>query len=760
MGTVCLDPDAAVTALADDSVASDGARAEKTAQEKNWDGAKWQHSVVVTVDNTAGTSHLSHYQVKVLLDSDNFSFGTDQPDGRDLRFVDTDAKALLPHWVQRYDTAHEEAAIWVRVPNVPASATKTIHMHYGNAAADSTSDGARTFVFFDDCERGDAADKWEVVMGSPGFEYARYVDHYGTPGGIWHASGCERRISPTANTVYGGAHATYCAWTRPMAVYSPSQNRTFFVFGNAENSPTICCYDHTSHTLADAVVVGTNPDKDAHKNPHILIDDDGYIYVFYRAHCSPTHLAKSARPFDISQWTPMGVVAGNSSYPQPWQLKKDEITVLYRTGGTHNATESCVRSHDGGKTWSEPETIASSPPKNGFYAVSIAETGEYPRRVHMAWSVTRDDWWQRYHVYYAYSDDGGYTWKKSDGSTCELPITEPKSERIFESDVPDRGVWLKDIQLDSKGNPYVLFVDGNTLTYDCAWRVAACADGKWGIHEIARCDHMFDAGSLVFLADDDLRVYLPTTPAQPYEDGGDIDEWQSTDSGKTWCKTKAITSGSEYSHNHVKTVFNHQNGDFRVFWCYGDAKVPPETRDVDLFWYGEELPSPKKMDLAYSPAYMPGKFLMVTQPEKIDSAIRIRNLSMDNVAIDATARAGPPSTKHCMLCLRVGDGPCLYGAGLPHGRGKLYEYRGSWTHLLEDKRLASPQPWQEWSFRAFGDRLQLAIEGEVLADTTDADIPLGGVGVRVWNTSFYLDDIRVRRFSLPEPSVTLSRKEP
>jgi len=113
-----------------------------------------------------------------------------------------------------------------------------------------------------------------------------------------------------------------------------------------------------------------------------------------------------------------------------------------------------------------------------------------------------------------------------------------------------------------------------------------------------------------------------------------------------------------------------------------------------------------------------------------------------------------------MLCLRVGDSPCLYGAGSPHGRAKLYKYRGGWTDLLEGERLAVPQPWQEWSFRAYGDRLQLALEGAVLADTTDADVAAGGVGVRVWNTSFYLDNIRVRRFSLPEPSVTCSRQEP
>ena len=728
------------------------------AQEGKWDGSKWPYRAQVTIDNTAGKSPLSHYQVKVILNSENFDFAEARPDGADLRFVDANGTTLLPHWIQEYHDADKKGVVWARIPDVPSAATKTVSMCFGNRAAASASDGSATFEFFDDCDRGSPGDKWEVAMGSPRFEYARYADHLGKPGGVWHASSCTRRVSPTAGTVYGGAHATYCAWTRPMAVYVASQDKTYFVFGNSDNSPTIGCYDHKSRTLSDAVVVGTTPDGDAHKNPHILIDDEGYIYVFYRSHCSPTHLAKSSRPFDISKWVPMGVVAEDSSYPQPWQLKPGEISLFFRQGGTHNAGEVRIVSRDGGQTWSAPQLLASSPPKNGFYAVSIAETGPYPRKLHLAWSVTRGDWWQRYHVYYAYSDDGGYTWKKSDGTVYELPITEAKSERIFRSDVPDRGVWLKDIQLDSHGNPHILFVDGHTLSYDCVCRLAVCREGKWAVNRIAGCDHMYDAGSLVFLADEDLRAYLPTTPSQPYEDGGEIDEWQSTDGGESWTKTKSLTSGSEYSHNHVKTVFNRGKDDFRVFWSYGDAKVPPETHDVHLYRYGETMPAPEKMQLSYAPSRVPGRFLQVTQPERIDSVLRAKGFCAADVAIEAKVKREGLGKPHPMLCLRVGDGPFLYGGGLPRDQGKIYKYQGGWTHLLKGRRSTDDSQWQEWSFRAHGDRVQMAVEDEVLAQTTDSGPARGGVGVRVWNSAILLDDIRVRRFVLPEPSVVLAGK--
>jgi len=325
---------------------------------KHVDLSAWRHKAPILVDNTQGKRALSDYQVKVVLDRSNFRFADAQPDGRDLRFVEGDGKPLLSYWIESYVPAAGEAVVWVRVPSIPPSGSTGLYLHYGNPKAEPASSGADTFPFFDDCETGVARDKWEILMGEPAFEYVRYADVFQKPGGVWHASGATERVSPRARTVYGGAHATYCAWTRPMAVYAPAVAKTFFAFGNADNSPTISFYDHKTKELADAVVVGSNPDVDAHKNPHLLIDEQGYIYVFYRSHCTPTHLAKSARPYDISEWVDMGVVAERSSYPQPWQLKKGEIVVLYRGGGTHDATESCVRSTDGGKTWSEPTVIA------------------------------------------------------------------------------------------------------------------------------------------------------------------------------------------------------------------------------------------------------------------------------------------------------------------------------------------------------------------------------------------------------------------
>lgn len=408
--------------------------------------------------------------------------------------------------------------------------------------------------------------------------------------GVWYACGTANAY-PGKKYVYSGPMATYCMWHRPIAVYAPAVRKTFFVFGNPDNSPTISCYDHRTKQFASPVVLGTNPDGDAHRNPTLLIDEAGSLYVFYGAHGHPTRVVKSRSPYDVSAWSEAAVIDDpGTSYPQPWQLREGEIFVSFR----QSPGWCCRKSTDGASSW-EPTVNLIRFADAAIYAVSIGATGPYPRPVHVAWSKlgggtaeeirTKHLWARRYDVYYARSDDGGATWKRSDGSEYTLPITEEEAEKLYESG--EHGVWLKDIQLDPQGTPCVLFLDADVATYQSAWKVAGRTAEGWRISEVARSDHMYDAGGLAILREDDFRVYAPTTGSQAHEDGGEIEEWRSSDQGRTWTNTKHLTAGSRFSHNQVKVVFNQGESDFRVLWSYGDSVYPPATRDVYLCRYGE-----------------------------------------------------------------------------------------------------------------------------------------------------------------------------
>ena len=113
----------------------------------------WKCKKAITINNTSNSNALTDYQVPISLDTASLiSAGKMRSDGGDIRFAD--GATLLNYWVESgINTASTK--IWVKVPSIPASSTKTIYVYYGNPSATSLSNGTATFDFFDDFEDGD-----------------------------------------------------------------------------------------------------------------------------------------------------------------------------------------------------------------------------------------------------------------------------------------------------------------------------------------------------------------------------------------------------------------------------------------------------------------------------------------------------------------------------------------------------------------------------------------------------------------------------
>jgi hypothetical protein len=112
----------------------------------------------ITITNT--TSSLTDYQVLVTLDTQSLiSAGKMRSDCGDIRFTDTDGVTYLNYWLESgCNTASTK--IWVKVPSIPASSSKTIYIYYGNPSATSLSNGDATFILFDDFTIKDTS-KWD-----------------------------------------------------------------------------------------------------------------------------------------------------------------------------------------------------------------------------------------------------------------------------------------------------------------------------------------------------------------------------------------------------------------------------------------------------------------------------------------------------------------------------------------------------------------------------------------------------------------------
>lgn len=129
-------------------------------------GISWTRKRSITIDNTGNSSALSDYQIKVAFTSSNYDFNLGLPNGADLRFTDSDDATVLSYWVEAFDAVGQTATIWVNVPSIAPSASKTIYLYYGNRRASVGSNGDATFPIFDDFDQFNSSG-WQSYGGNP-----------------------------------------------------------------------------------------------------------------------------------------------------------------------------------------------------------------------------------------------------------------------------------------------------------------------------------------------------------------------------------------------------------------------------------------------------------------------------------------------------------------------------------------------------------------------------------------------------------------
>jgi PGF-CTERM protein len=142
---------------------------QPTSKIKAADSGGWKYYKEITVNENSGKA-LTDYPVLVELNSANFDFSKAKFDGSDIRFA-ADGEELN-YWIEEWDAVRKKAKIWVKVPSIPANGVTKIKMWYGNPSASAVSDGDKVFEFFDDFERDEIGDEWEIDPGlSASIEY-------------------------------------------------------------------------------------------------------------------------------------------------------------------------------------------------------------------------------------------------------------------------------------------------------------------------------------------------------------------------------------------------------------------------------------------------------------------------------------------------------------------------------------------------------------------------------------------------------------
>lgn len=421
--------------------------------------------------------------------------------------------------------------------------------------------------------------------------------------GIWYSN------QPSGDEYvykYSGGLGTYPANHYPFSVYAPKVNKTFFCYGGTDTAGKtllhmVSYFDHKTGKVPKPVLVMDKKTNDAHDNPVLNIDSQGYIWLFSTSHGTSTvsYVHRSKQPYDIAEFERIPVTKqvngltkplDNFSYLQAWVVPDSGFLNLFthydrkvipQQPSKPRRTISYMKSVDG-RAYGEWMDIATI--EEGHYQTS----GQWGKKIASSFNYhpikeKENGLNYRTNLYYVETADFANSWQTAAGETIQLPVNSIQHPALVK-DYAKEGklVYINDLAFDAKGRPIILYIISNG--YEAGpksgpqeWFTAHYNGADWEIRKLTESDNNYDMGSLYVEADGTWVVVGPTaTGPQVYNTGGELVQWESNDLGKTW-KSKQLTAASRYNHAYPRKPVHVHSG-FYSFWADGHGRQPSQSK--------------------------------------------------------------------------------------------------------------------------------------------------------------------------------------
>lgn len=174
---------------------------------------------------------------------------------------------------------------------------------------------------------------------------------------------------------YSGGFGTYPQQQLPIAYYSRKANKTFFCYGGAAKDKNelwhmVSYYDHATGMVPRPTILLDKQTDDAHDNPVLMLDDDGYVWIFSNSHGTSrtSYIHKSKKPYSVDEFE--RVTSTNFSYGQPWYISGKGFFFLHTLYRNNGRSLFWTTSRDG-RQWEEPRLLARI--DMGHYQVSLRD---------------------------------------------------------------------------------------------------------------------------------------------------------------------------------------------------------------------------------------------------------------------------------------------------------------------------------------------------------------------------------------------------
>ena len=422
--------------------------------------------------------------------------------------------------------------------------------------------------------------------------------------GIWYFIG---NINNEYVHKYSGGLGTYPANHYPFSIYSEKVNKTFFCYGGSSKDlkPSllheVAFFDHKNKIVSRPTIVLNKNTDDAHDNPVISLDKEGYIWIFSTSHgiSRPSFIHKSVKPYDIDtfeliQATCMKdgkqVPFNNFSYLQIYYdngngffgfLTHYDVGVLKYSKTKPRRTISYITSKDG-VDWSEWIDIGVI--EEGHYQSSgifrlkngklkLATAFNYHPNMEIEAGLD-----YRSNLYYIETTDFGKSWQNGIGDSISLPLKEIENEAIILNTQKEKKLaYINDMAFDDKGKPMISYISSKGPVpgpqngpYEFQ---SIYFNGKnWQRSKVKEVDHNYDYGSL-YQDKKKWKLLAPfgNGPFQ-YNTGGEMEEWEFNQRNSNWKQKRILTRNSTYNHSYPRKAINY-NKNFYAFWADGHPRI-------------------------------------------------------------------------------------------------------------------------------------------------------------------------------------------
>lgn len=359
---------------------------------------------------------------------------------------------------------------------------------------------------------------------------------------------------------------------------------TYVSYQGPLEDPYVASYNHETKEWkgpfkAGVSELGKDPTRkkkiDNHGKPTMLIDDLGYIHIFFGGHGGDARHGKnplgdvhfggnkhtvSKRPGDITEWEELDTLPPFGTYNQAIKMDNGDIYIFYRHGA-HRSNWVYHKSTDHGRTFGPAVSFLKHKKRkdikanDSWYAFVSKGQGDdiiVSYDYHICWNGGagvngRGHTTERHDAYYMVFDTKNNTWRNIHNEKLNVPVTrEVADEKTLVARTGGSGYWTFNgsAHLDEKGYPHIATNIGKDLgkktggpkqTSYFRWTGTEWVGGK-PVNTQARLDNTDTRGDFIIKSPTEVSFIL----GYQENNEGVISYFNSVDGGESFTKGKEL----------------------------------------------------------------------------------------------------------------------------------------------------------------------------------------------------------------------------